>query len=59
MEEIRNKDAGWFSAKLAAVMIVHYLNTNKGRKADSFVNAIVNYAASSSDDSSAFVKIYQ
>jgi hypothetical protein len=40
-------------------MIVHYLNTNKGRKADSFVNAIVNYAASSSDDSSAFVKIYQ
>ena len=59
MEEIRNKDAGWFSAKLAAVMIVYYLNTNKGRKADSFVNAIVNYAASSSDDSSAFVKIYQ
>jgi hypothetical protein len=59
MEEIRNKDAGWFSAKLAAVMIVHYLNNNKGRKADSFVNAIVNYAASSSDDSSAFVKIYQ
>lgn len=59
MEEIRNKDAGWFSAKLAAVLIVHYLNNNKGRKADSFVNAIVNYAASSSDDSSAFVKIYQ
>lgn len=59
MEEIRNKDAGWFSAKIAAVMIVHYLNNNKGRKADSFVNAIVNYAASSSDDSSAFVKIYQ
>ena len=59
MEEIRNKDAGWFSAKLAAVMIVHYLNNNKGRKADSFINAIVNYAASSSDDSSAFVKIYQ
>jgi len=59
MEEIRKQDAGWFSAKLAAVIIVYYLNTNKGRKADSFINAIVNYAASSSDDSSAFVKIYQ
>ena len=59
IEEAKSKDAGWFSAKLAAVMIVHYLNTNKGRKADAFINAIVNYAASSSDDSSAFVKIYQ
>ena len=59
LEEAKSKDAGWFSAKLAAVMIVHYLNSNKGRKADAFVNAIVNYAASSSDDSSAFVKIYQ
>ena len=59
LEEITKKDAGWFSAKLAAVMIVYYLNENKGRKADAFVNASVNYAASSSDDSSAFVKIYQ
>ena len=59
LEEVPKKDAGWFSAKLGAVMIVHYLNTNKGRKADAFINAIVNYAASSSDDSSAFVKIYQ
>ena len=59
IEEMKTKDAGWFSAKLAAVMIVYYLNTNKGSKADAFVNAIVNYAASSSDDSSAFVKIYQ
>ena len=59
LEQIKTKDAGWFSAKLAAVMIVYYLNANKGKKADSFVNAIVNYAASSSDDSSAFVKIYQ
>lgn len=59
MEELPNKDAGWFSAKLAAVMIVQYLVQNKGKKADGFVNAIVNYAASSSDDSSAFVKIYQ
>lgn len=59
LEELPKKDAGWFSAKLAAVMIVYYLNENKGSKADAFVNAIVNYAASSSDDSSAFVKIYQ
>ena len=59
LEEIKVKDAGWFSAKLAAVMIVYHLNQNKGRKADAFINAIVNYAASSSDDSSAFVKIYQ
>ena len=59
LEEMETKDAGWFSAKLAAVMIVYHLNQNKGRKADAFVNAIVNYAASSSDDSSAFVKIYQ
>jgi hypothetical protein len=59
LEEAKSKDAGWFSAKLGAVMVVHYLNTNKGKKADAFINAIVNYAASSSDDSSAFVKIYQ
>jgi len=59
MEQLPEKDAGWFSAKLAAVMITQYLINNKGKKADGFVNAIVNYAASSSDDSSAFVKIYQ
>ena len=58
-QESLKQDAGWFSAKLAAVMIVYYLKTNKGRKADAFINAIVNYAASNSDDSSAFVKIYQ
>ena len=59
LEEAPKQDAGWFSAKMAAVMIIHYLNENKGKKADAFINAIVNYAASSSDDSSAFVKIYQ
>lgn len=59
LQEAPSKDAGWFSAKIAAVVIVYHLNNNKGSKADAFVNAIINYAASKSEDSSAFVKIYQ
>lgn len=58
-QEAAKKDAGWFSAKLAAVLIVASLNKNRGRKANNFINSIVNYAASNTEESSVFVKIYQ
>jgi hypothetical protein len=57
--ELANKDAGWCSAKLAAVYLVHALMKNKGRKADDFVTAIVNYAGSKSEDASVYVKVYE
>ena len=59
LQQIAEKDAGWCSAKLGAVEVCYNLIKNKGKNADNFVNAIVNYAASKSDDSSIFIKVYQ
>ena len=59
LEQLETKDPGWVSAKLGAVEICYALIKNKGTKADNFVNSIVNYAASKSEDSSAFIKVYQ
>lgn len=59
LEQIEQKDAGWVSAKLGAIEVCYALIKNKGTKADNFVNSIVNYAASKSEDSSAFIKVYQ
>lgn len=57
--EVATKDAGWCSAKLAAVHLVYALERNKGRKADDFITAIVNYAGSKSEDASVYVKVYE
>ena len=48
--ELTKKDKIWVASKLAAVMLTYYIVTNKGKKADAFINALVNYAASTSED---------
>ena len=48
--ELAKKDKIWITSKLAATMLAYYVLTNRGNKADAFVNAVVNYAASTSED---------
>ena len=55
--ELAKKDRIWIVAKYAAVLASYALITNRGPKADSVVNAIVNYAASTSEDASIHIVV--
>lgn len=57
--ELSSKDAGWISAKLAATYLCYTLQKNKGKKANDYVTAVVNYAGSKSEDASVYVKVYE
>ena len=48
--EIAKKDKIWIASKYAAAMLTFYIVSNRGRKANDFMNAVVNYAASTSED---------
>lgn len=48
--ELAMKDKIWIASKYAATMLCFYIVSNRGRKADDFINAVVNYAASTSED---------
>ncbi len=48
--ELAKKDKIWIASKYAATMLCFYIVSNRGRKADEFINAVVNYAASTSED---------
>ena len=60
MEQISssNIDATWLHAKYGVCLFLEPLMSNGGSKADRAITKIVNYAASSSEDSSAFIKVY-
>ena len=48
--ELAKKDKIWIVAKYAATFASYLLITNRGPKADKVINAMVNYAASTSED---------
>jgi len=58
-EQIKEKDGGWITAKIGAVDVCSVLIQKKGTKSDAFINSIVNYAASTSEESSVFIKVSQ
>jgi len=57
--ELATKDAGWISAKLGALYIITSIHNNMGPKANRFITKLINYAGSKTEDSSAYVKIYE
>lgn len=57
--ELQNQKPGWISAKLAATHLCYATKMNKGKRADDFITAIVNYAGSKSEDASVYVKVYE
>ena len=58
-EELAKKDYYWISAKLSCLYLVYYLDLNTGPKANRWLTKIINYAGSKSEDSSAYVKVYE
>ena len=58
-EELFKKDVNWISAKLACLYILYFVDINTGPKANRWITKIINYAGSKSEDSSAYVKIYE
>lgn len=57
--EILKKDVYWIASKLACLYVLYYADINSGTKANRWITKIVNYAGSKSEDSSAYVKVYQ
>lgn len=55
--ELDQKDWFWVSAKLGSLYICYYIDINTGRKANAIVTQFVNYAGSSTLDSSTYVKL--
>ena len=55
--ELEKKDWTWISAKLAALYVAYYLQTNIGSKADNIITNFVNYAGSDMLDSATYVKV--
>jgi len=58
-KEIAKKDVYWIASKLACLYVLYYADINSGPKANRWITKIVNYAGSKSEDSSAYVKVYQ
>ena len=58
-KELALKDFNWISAKLGSLYICYYVSINTGPKANRFITKIVNYAGSKSEDSSAYIKVYE
>jgi len=58
-EELSKKDYYWISAKLGCLYIAYNVDLNTGIKANRWLTKIINYAGSKSEDSSAYVKVYE
>ena len=58
-KELFKKDVNWISAKLACLYILYFVDKFQGPKANRWITKIINYAGSKSEDSSAYVKIYE
>jgi len=58
-KELLLKDVYWIGSKLACLYVLYYVDKNSGTKANRWITKIINYAGSKSEDSSAYVKVYQ
>ena len=56
---ISQKDGTWIHAKYGVCLILYPLVKVGGAKANRFVTKIVNYAGSKTEDSSAYIKVYE
>jgi hypothetical protein len=58
-KELSQKDVYWVGSKLACLYVVYNVDKNTGTKANRWLTKIINYAGSKSEDSSAYVKVYE
>jgi len=58
-ENISKKDGPWIHAKLGTCIMLRPIALNGGKKADRFITKLINYAGSKTEDSSAYVKVYE
>ena len=56
VENMKQQEWTWISAKLGSLYVHYYLDTNAGQKANNVITHFVNYAGSKSLDSSVYVK---
>ena len=58
-QELSKKDVYWIGSKLGCLYVVYIVDVNTGTKANRWLTKIINYAGSKSEDSSAYVKVYE
>ena len=56
---IKTKKGDWIHAKLGTCYLIAAIEKVGGRKTNRFVTKLINYAGSKTEDSSAYVKIYE
>jgi hypothetical protein len=54
---IKTKDAVWIHSKYGVVLLAHTIKSVGGSAADDFITKLVNYAGSSMEESSVYVKV--
>lgn len=58
-EELLKKDVGWIHAKWGCTVLAHMIYKRRGKRADDFMSAIINYAGSKLAESSVYIKVYE
>jgi hypothetical protein len=58
-KELLSKDVYWIGSKLSCLFVLYNVDKQSGAKANRWITKIVNYAGSKSEDSSAYVKVYE
>lgn len=58
-KELLSKDVYWIGSKLSCLFVLYNVDKQSGPKANRWITKIVNYAGSKSEDSSAYVKVYE
>lgn len=56
---LSEKDGGWIHAKYGVTMILSLIKGGTKIKANRFVTKLVNYAGSATEDSSAYIKVFE
>ena len=59
LEQVAAKDATWIHAKYGVTMLLSLIKGNSKIKANRFVTKLVNYAGSQTEDSSAYIKVFE
>jgi phage gpG-like protein len=58
-KNIKTKDGPWIHAKLGTLYMIEAVERFGGRKTNRWITKLINYAGSKTEDSSAYVKIYE
>ena len=59
INELTQKDAVWIHAKYGVTQLLSLIKGNSKVKGDRFVTKLINYAGSQTEDSSAYIKVFE